>query len=132
MVSILLKVKKVTVVPLRKATTASCGAKAAACAELATLAEQSKKKGSFGTAEGVCLPFGCMEAVIKVAPALQQNRVSKFETRSMAHQHSSAEGSVCQSSRVPNAIMTCDIHTASEVAFMLQLGATPRCGLQLT
>ena len=61
-----LQVKKASVVALAKATTASCGAKAAACAELAQLAQKSKKKGGFGTAEGVCLPFGCMEAVIQV------------------------------------------------------------------
>ncbi len=51
---------------LAKATSATCGAKAAACAELAQLAEKNKKKGGFGTAAGVCLPFGSMEAVIKV------------------------------------------------------------------
>lgn len=51
---------------LAKATTASCGAKASACAHLAKLAAKTKKKGGFGTAEGVCLPFGCMEAVIQV------------------------------------------------------------------
>ena len=72
--------KKVTVVPLSKATAASCGAKAAACAELATLAEQSKKNSSFGTAQGVCLPFGCMEAVIKVGRTLQQERECRLVT----------------------------------------------------
>ena len=64
------QVKKITIVPLSKASTASCGAKAAACAELARLTEQSKKSSSFATAEGVCLPFGCMEAVIKVRKTL--------------------------------------------------------------
>ena len=62
-----LQVKKASVVALAKATTASCGAKAAACAELAQLAQKSNKKGGFRTAEGVCLPFGCMEAVIQVS-----------------------------------------------------------------
>ena len=63
-----LQVSKASVVPLEKATTASCGAKAAACAELAKLADKmSDKQGSFGTAAGVCLPFGCMEAIIQVA-----------------------------------------------------------------
>lgn len=62
-----LQVTKPSVVALSKATTASCGAKASACAQLAKLARESKKKGGFGTAEGVCLPFGCMEAVIQVS-----------------------------------------------------------------
>ena len=62
-----MQVKKTSVVALAKATTASCGAKAAACAELAQLAQKSKKKGGFGTAEGVCLPFGCMEAAVQVS-----------------------------------------------------------------
>ncbi|KAL3145446.1 2,3-dihydroxyphenylpropionate/2,3-dihydroxicinnamic acid 1,2-dioxygenase, variant 2 [Trebouxia sp. C0009 RCD-2024] len=59
------KVGKASMVALGKATTASCGAKASACAQLAKLAPKTKKKGGFGTAEGVCLPFGCMEAVIQ-------------------------------------------------------------------
>jgi len=63
-----LQVSKASVMPLAKATTASCGAKAAACADLAKLADKmSKEQGSFGTAAGVCLPFGCMEAIIQVA-----------------------------------------------------------------
>ncbi len=63
-----LQVSKASVVPLSKATSASCGAKAAACADLAKLADKiSKEQSSFGTAAGVCLPFGCMEAVIQVA-----------------------------------------------------------------
>ncbi|DBA93500.1 hypothetical protein WJX82_005630 [Trebouxia sp. C0006] len=62
------KVSKASVVPLSKATSASCGAKAAACADLAKLADKiSKEQSSFGTAAGVCLPFGCMEAVIQEA-----------------------------------------------------------------
>ena len=62
-----LQVSKASVVPLAKATSASCGAKAAACADLAKLADKiSKEQGSFGTAAGVCLPFGCMEAIIQV------------------------------------------------------------------
>lgn len=60
------QVSKAAVVALSKASTASCGAKAAACAELAKLAEQQKKGPAFGTAAGVCLPFGCMEAAIQV------------------------------------------------------------------
>ena len=58
---------KASVVALSKATTASCGAKAAACAELAKLAEKQKKGAGFGTADGVCLPFGCMEAAVQVS-----------------------------------------------------------------
>ncbi len=49
-------------VPLEKATAASCGAKAAACAQLALAAS----KAGFSTPAGVCLPFGSMEAAIKV------------------------------------------------------------------
>ena len=62
-----MQVSKASVVPLAKATTASCGAKSSACAQLAKLAPKTKKKGGFGTAEGVCLPFGCMEAVVQVS-----------------------------------------------------------------
>ena len=90
-----LQVKKVTVVPLSKATAASCGAKAAACAELATLAEQSKKNGSFGTAQGVCLPFGCMEAVIKVGPVLQQEDVCQLGTNRTRGIVVPAQGRTC-------------------------------------
>ncbi len=68
MIIIPVQVSKASVVPLAKATSASCGAKAAACADLAKLADKiSKEQGCFGTAAGVCLPFGCMEAVIQVA-----------------------------------------------------------------
>lgn len=52
-----------SVVPLEKATTASCGSKSAACSELARLAQES---GTFSAPAGVCLPFGCMEAAIRV------------------------------------------------------------------
>ena len=47
---------------LEKATPKNCGAKAAACAELAKVAASA----GFSTPAGVCLPFGCMEAAIKV------------------------------------------------------------------
>jgi hypothetical protein len=59
------QVSKATVVPLEKATAATCGAKAAACAQLATAAAKS----GFSTPTGVCLPFGSMEAAIKVCKA---------------------------------------------------------------
>lgn len=49
--------------PLEKASASSCGAKAAACARLATLAAGA----SFKTPAGVCVPFGNMEAAIKDA-----------------------------------------------------------------
>ena len=58
-----LQVDKATVVPLEEAKTETCGSKSAACAQLARLAA---KGSSFATAAGVCLPFGNMEAAIKV------------------------------------------------------------------
>ena len=54
--------KSAAVVPLEKATPANSGAKAAACAQLATAAAKS----GFRTPAGVCVPFGCMEAAVKV------------------------------------------------------------------
>ena len=48
---------------LEEAETETCGSKSAACAQLARLAA---KGSSFATAAGVCLPFGNMEAAIKV------------------------------------------------------------------
>lgn len=72
-----MQVSKATVLPLSKATTVSCGAKAAACAELAQLAEKQKNGVSFGTAAGVCLPFGCMEAAVQVSCiALQHGMIT--------------------------------------------------------
>lgn len=65
-------------VPLAKATTTSCGAKAAACAELAQLAQKGTSKGGYGTAEGVCLPFGCMEAVIQVTTSSLPEKHSQY------------------------------------------------------
>ena len=53
---------KVTILPLEKASNSSCGAKAAACAQLATVAAEA----GFRTPVGVCLPFGSMEAAIQV------------------------------------------------------------------
>ena len=58
-----LQVNKATVLPLEEAETDTCGSKSAACAQLARLAA---KGSSFATAAGVCLPFGNMEAAIKV------------------------------------------------------------------
>lgn len=56
------QVGKASVVLLEKATPANCGAKAAACAQLATAATKS----GFKTPAGVCVPFRCMEAAVKV------------------------------------------------------------------
>lgn len=53
---------KVTILPLEKASNSSCGAKAAACAQLAVVAADA----GFRTPQGVCLPFGSMEAAIQV------------------------------------------------------------------
>ena len=58
----LLQLKNAKIVLLEKATPKNCGAKAAACAELAKVAASA----DFSTPAGVCLPFGCMEAAIKV------------------------------------------------------------------
>ena len=58
----LLQLKNAKIVLLEKATPKNCGAKAAACAELAKVAASA----DFNTPAGVCLPFGCMEAAIKV------------------------------------------------------------------
>jgi phosphoglucan,water dikinase len=63
------KAKKAKLVPLTEATTATCGAKAAACAELARVAEQNT--GLFSAPSGACLVFGNMEA------ALQESGKSK-------------------------------------------------------
>lgn len=59
------QLKNAKVVPLEKATPANCGAKAAACAELAKVAAGA----GFSTPAGACLPFGSMEAAIKVDSA---------------------------------------------------------------
>ena len=48
--------------PLAEATPATCGAKAAACGELARVAARG---GAFGVPPGVCLPFGAMEAALR-------------------------------------------------------------------
>ena len=57
-----LQLKIMKTVALEKATPANCGAKAAACAELAKVAAGA----NFSTPAGVCLPFGTMDAAIKV------------------------------------------------------------------
>ena len=56
------QLKTMKTVALEKATPANCGAKAAACAELAKVAAGA----DFRTPAGVCLPFGTMDAAIKV------------------------------------------------------------------
>lgn len=61
-----LQLKTMKTVALEKATPANCGAKAAACAELAKVAAGAR----FKTPAGVCLPFGTMEAAIKVCATL--------------------------------------------------------------
>ena len=60
--SVMLQLKTMKTVALEKATPANCGAKAAACAELAKVAAGA----DFKTPAGVCLPFGTMDAAIKV------------------------------------------------------------------
>ena len=60
--------------------TSSCGAKAAACAQLAQVAA----KAGFQTPAGVCLPFGSMEAAIKVthlpnSPLLLKVKSSRYQ-----------------------------------------------------
>ena len=98
------QVSKASVVPLSKATTASCGAKAAACAELAQLAEKNKKKDGFGTAAGVCLPFGCMEAVIQV-PCLYAafGLMHDCSCAAVSHTHTSHVARVCDRHSAPSA-----------------------------
>jgi hypothetical protein len=59
------QVQSATVVALEKAAANSCGSKAAACSQLATLAAGA----SFKTPAGVCLPFGSMDVAIKVCPS---------------------------------------------------------------
>ena len=51
------------ILDLEHGTVESCGSKAAACAELARLAE---KGDGFSTPSGICLPFGNMEYAIEV------------------------------------------------------------------
>jgi len=59
---LLLQLKTMKIVALEKAKPANCGAKAAACAELAKVAAGAR----FSTPAGICLPFGTMDAAIKV------------------------------------------------------------------
>lgn len=87
------KARSVTVVPLEDATPATAGAKAAACGELLRLAaacsdvvvERSLSSGGNGSAngtavmaaaDGVVLPFGCMEATL--AADGQQRRYTEL------------------------------------------------------
>ncbi len=109
------KVGSVTVVPLDEATVASCGAKAAACGELLRLAAScqdavaakalaaasnggSNSTAIMASADGVVLPFGCMEAAL--AADGQQDRFADLLRQlasvlgSMQHDHSghSSEG----------------------------------------
>lgn len=107
------KVGSVTIVPLEDATTASCGAKAAACGELLRLAASCRDAvaakalaaaGNGGanstaimaSADGVVLPFGCMEAAL--ASDSQQGRFGDLLRQlasvlgSMQHDHSTQGG----------------------------------------
>ena len=69
------KVKRVEFIPLEAATIESCGAKAAACGALLHLANdvattlQTSGRGDgaplFEAPNGVCLPFGCLEAALE-------------------------------------------------------------------
>jgi phosphoglucan,water dikinase len=69
-----LKVDKLEFIPLEAATLETCGAKAASCAALLSLAvdcenvlkERQNNAGDplFRALRGVCLPFGCMESVL--------------------------------------------------------------------
>ena len=51
---------------LAEATVATCGAKAAACGELARISVDNN--GAFAVPPGACLPFGAMEAALKARP----------------------------------------------------------------
>ena len=59
-----MQVSKAAVVPLADATVQNCGSKAAACAQLLSLAEGSS--GAFSASSGVVLPFGCLDLTLKV------------------------------------------------------------------
>ncbi|KAF5826707.1 pyruvate phosphate dikinase, partial [Dunaliella salina] len=64
------KVKKMEVVPLAKASTETCGAKAAKCGELERIARSTK--GAFTTPPGVALPFGCMDCALAEAGVVKE------------------------------------------------------------
>lgn len=87
------KVGSITVLPLQEASAATCGAKAAACGELLRVASHcsaaaasaasaaASNGGASGTsilaaADGVVLPFGCMEAAL--AAEGQQGRFEEL------------------------------------------------------
>ena len=58
---------------LAEATVDACGAKAAACGELARVAAGSG--GAFAVPWGACLPFGAMEAALQACALLPRPRV---------------------------------------------------------
>ncbi|PRW57887.1 water chloroplastic isoform A [Chlorella sorokiniana] len=111
------KVGSMTVVPLEEAVVPTCGAKAAACGELLRLAAScqdavaakalaaasnggSNSTSIMASADGVVLPFGCMEAAL--AADGQQRRFADLLRQlasvlgSMQHDHSahSSEGNL--------------------------------------
>ena len=57
------QVSKAAVVPLADAKVATCGSKAAACAQLLQLAGEAGS--GFKATTGVVFPFGCMDLAIK-------------------------------------------------------------------
>lgn len=59
-----LQTKKPKLIALAEATPETCGAKAAACAELTKVAEQNA--GVFSAPSGACLVFGNMETALQV------------------------------------------------------------------
>lgn len=71
------RAKRASVEKLAKAGAETCGAKAAACAALATLTSSVGKSAgtsSFRAPAGAVLPFGCMEAAVS-----KSGRQKKFE-----------------------------------------------------
>ena len=82
---LLLQLKTMKIVALEKAKPANCGAKAAACAELAKVAAGA----SFSTPAGICLPFGTMDAAIKVFAPLAMHKICDATScRSLARSQS--------------------------------------------
>ena len=121
------KVGSVTVVPLEEATIASCGAKAAACGELLRIAAScqdavaakalasasnggSNSTSIMASADGVVLPFGCMEAALtadgqqgRFADLLRQ-LASVLGSRQHDHSGHSGEGNLAALDAVCNDI----------------------------
>ena len=65
--------RQVAALELAEAAVDTCGAKAAACGELARVAAASG--GAFDVPWGVCLPFGAMEAALQARSPLPRLKV---------------------------------------------------------